>query len=65
MVESVTYLLDNPQERIKMSKEAYHQVKELWSPEVAAMRLYELIVSLMSAKSIIYDDGPLSPAVPI
>ena len=65
LVDSITYLIDNPDKRIAISKSAYKQVKELWCPEVAAERLYKLAESLWTNSELIYNDGPLSKAIPV
>ncbi len=65
LVDSVSYLIDNPDKRFSMSKAAYEHVKDLWCPEVAAERLYRLMESLMTDHALCYYDGPLSSATPI
>ena len=65
LADNITYLIENPDERIAMSKSAYKQVKELWCPEVAAERLYKLAESLLANHALDYKEGPLSRAIPI
>lgn len=65
LVDSVTYLMNNPDKRISMSKSAYKQVKELWCPEVAAERLYKLMESLLTNHAVSFCNGPLSLAIPV
>ena len=49
--------------REKVGKNAYHTMKNLWNPEVAAKRLYNTAKNLVNNKEIdFYNEGPWSKA---
>ncbi len=62
LCEKVEWLLDNPNERIKIQKQAMTQMQEVWSPQEAARRLLILIDCLQQGKKSVFGDGPCSVA---
>lgn len=62
LCEKVEWLLDNPNERIKIQKQAMTQMHEVWSPQEAARRLLILIDCLQQGKKSVFSDGPCSVA---
>lgn len=61
--KQVIYLIENPQERQKISIEAYKTIKEQWSPQNAAKQLLSLIEAIKSNDvSLIPKSGPCSRA---
>ena len=65
LVNAVSYLLDNPNEIISMSKAAYEHVRDDWNPESVADRLLQLLESFVSNHPVHYKEGPLSQAIPV
>jgi glycosyltransferase involved in cell wall biosynthesis len=59
---NVKYLMDNPQERYRMSKSACETMLNVWSPENAAKRLLQLINGLLNGQTVEFVDGPCSKA---
>lgn len=62
LFENVKYLIDNPQERYRLSKNAYETMLNVWSPENAAKRLLQLINGLLNGQTVEFVDGPCSKA---
>lgn len=62
LCEKVEWLLDNPNERIKMQKQGMTLMQEVWSPQVAARRLLQLIECLQHGGEPDFKDGPCSKA---
>lgn len=52
LYEKVKYLLDHPEARIKMAKEAYRAIVERWNAETAADRLLALSQELLSGQQV-------------
>lgn len=55
-------LLDNPFKIKKISRQGMAQMREVWSPRVAAHRLLTLIDCLQQGNDTVFDDGPCSKA---
>lgn len=64
LFEKVKYLIDRPEERVRLGKAAYDTITGEWSAEVAAERLIELTKSLLAGKKYpdLYKTGPCSRA---
>ena len=62
LCEKVEWLLDNPSKMSAIRMNAIRQMRDLWNPHVAAVRLLELIERLKSGKDTIFLDGPCSKA---
>ncbi len=60
--DKVIYLLEHPEERIQMSREAYRTMHEIWSPENAAKRFIKLAKSALEGNIIAEEQGPCSKA---
>ena len=49
--------------RKKLGKEAFESIRANWTPQVAALRLYSLVVALLENKQLpMFDNGPISKA---
>ena len=59
LYQKVKLLLDIPEKRIKMAKNAYKTITEEWNAETAAQRFIKLASNLYECK---YENGPLSKA---
>lgn len=62
--EKVSYLLDHPQERIKIAKNAIMTMRNQWSPKIAAQRFMYLAEHLLNGTDSEYNEGPCSKAYP-
>ena len=62
LYESVKYLIDNQQERERISRRAYETMLNMWSPANAAQRLLQLMNGLLNGQKIEFADGPCSKA---
>ena len=60
LYESVKYLLDNPEERYRLAKNAYETMSGDWAPKNAAQRLLQLMEGLLNGKVVEFADGPCS-----
>ena len=65
LVEKVSYLLDNAEERQEMAVKAYQTMRDLWSPQIAAKNLLILIEDLKNDNDTRIVKGPCSKALPI
>lgn len=62
--KKVVYLIEHPNERARMVKNAYRTMREVWSPENAAKQLLNLIKAIQSGdESLIPKSGPCSKAL--
>jgi glycosyltransferase involved in cell wall biosynthesis len=62
LYEQVKYLLDNPEERERISRAGRRQMVELWSPGNAARSLLQLIKDLQEGRETSIAEGPCSKA---
>jgi len=62
LYENVKYLMDNRQERYRISKSAYETMLNVWSPQNAAKRLLQLMDGLLNGQDVEFVDGPCSKA---
>lgn len=64
LFEHVKYLLDNPEEQMRLGTAAYETITGLWNAEVAAQRLMTLSEHLLAGEKYpdLYEDGPCSRA---
>jgi glycosyltransferase involved in cell wall biosynthesis len=62
LCENVIYLIDNPQERYRLSKNAYETMLNEWSPANATQRLIQLMKGLLKGEIVEFADGPCSKA---
>lgn len=59
----VVTLIEQPELREQMGKEAYHTLAELWNADVAAERFIALAQALLDGKKVdLFDEGPCSKA---
>lgn len=58
----VKYLIDNPQERLLMSKNGVKTMHDVWSPACAANNLLTLIDDLLNGRESSIKEGPCSKA---
>lgn len=65
LYEKVVWLVEHPKERKRMAINAYHTMKKMWSPEVAARNLLTLINDLKSGQETSIKEGPCSKASPL
>lgn len=64
LYRKVKYLMDNPQSREQISRNAYNTMSEFWNPQNAANRLIHLCINLQKHQSTPYNEGPCSQALP-
>ena len=62
--EKVCYLLEHPEERIRIAKGAITTMRNEWSPTIAAQRFLHLTKRLMHNSDSDFSDGPCSKAYP-
>lgn len=60
LYDKVTYLIDNPKERQRMSVAGQQRMQEVWSPENAAKNLLQLINDLQNGRNSSILEGPCS-----
>ena len=63
--QALLFLINNPEFRLSIARNAFHTIKNMWNADIAAKRLVELYTSLQSDPKTICDhfsDGPCSPA---
>ena len=61
--EKVVYLIDHPEDRVKMAQNAYQTMRDVWSPKNAAQQLFNLINAIQKGdESLIPESGPCSRA---
>lgn len=63
--ESVSWIIEHPEQRKDISKNAYRTMNELWSPSEGALRLIMLIDCLKNGKETPFTTGPCSKQFPI
>ena len=61
----VVQLIEHPVERKRMVINAYHDMKNIWSPKMAARMLLTLIDDLQHGRDSSIVEGPCSKALPI
>lgn len=62
LFEKVRFLLDNPNMRESIARNAYYSIKDEWNAHTAAHRLLELVKSIKLNQLIKYESGPCSIA---
>lgn len=62
LYDNVKYLIDNPLERYRMSKNAYATMQNEWSPQNATKRLLRLMSGLLNEEVVEFSEGPCSKA---
>ncbi|WP_290080414.1 glycosyltransferase family 4 protein [Bacteroides acidifaciens] len=60
LFEKVLWLINHPEERERMSIEAYKTIRNMWSPTNAANQLYKLCESMLNGKECVFREGPCS-----
>ena len=65
LCNKVEYLLDNDSKRQSIAKNAYYTMRDIWSPQNAAMNFLKLVDDLQNSKGISIEEGPCSKAFPI
>lgn len=65
LCEKVEWLLDNGNKRKKLAVNAYHSMRDVWSPKNAAMNFLKLVDDLRSGRESSINEGPCSKANPI
>lgn len=61
----VEWLIANKEEMQRISENAVRNMRELWSPQIAAARFLGLIDSIRSGSDTPFLDGPCSKALPL
>lgn len=62
LFKTVKQLIANPQERIRLSKQAWEDMSTLWLPHRAALNLLQLIKDLQAGNDTSITEGPCSKA---
>lgn len=65
LLKCVMFLMDNPELRLTIAKNAYHTIIHTWNADIAAKRLLKLYDNLLVSQGNVcslYSDGPCSPA---
>ena len=62
LTEKVEQLIDNPNYRIQLSKNAYNTIKQEWSPQIAAQCFIKLAQGILNNCDININQGPCSIA---
>lgn len=64
LYKKVKYLLDNPEEQVRLGKAAYQTIVEEWNAEVAVERFAKLVEHILSGEEApdLYERGPCSKA---
>lgn len=62
LFDKVLWLIKHPEEREKMSVEAYETIRDVWSPKNAALQLMSLCENLLIGKDNFVAEGPCSKA---
>lgn len=63
LYKKVKYLLDNPQEQLRLGRQAYHTIVDLWNAEIATERFLKLTEQIQKHGSCdLYEEGPCSRA---
>ena len=62
LIDKVEWLFKNPDEADRIRQNAYEQMRDVWSPEVAAERLLTLSEALQRGEDTVYSSGPCSRA---
>ena len=62
LFDKVLLLIKHPEEREKMSVEAYKTIRDVWSPKNAALQLMSLCENLLIGKDNFVAEGPCSKA---
>ena len=62
LFDKVLWLIKHPEEREKMSVEAYKTIRDVWSPKNAALQLMSLCENLLIGKDNFVAEGPCSKA---
>lgn len=62
LFDKVLWLIKHPEEREKMSIEAYKTIRDVWSPKNAAFQLMSLCENLLNGKDNFVAEGPCSKA---
>ena len=65
LCKKVEWLLDNPDKRQEIARNAYRTMRDVWSPQNAAKNLMALIENLLDGNDSPIVDGPCSKADPI
>lgn len=62
MLEAVRFLMDHPEERKAMGRNAYQTIVDTWNAENAAAKLFHFVKELREGRVTPAPDGPLSIA---
>ena len=65
LTEKVEWLLNNPNERMRMRVNACNTMRNLWSPANAAKSFIQLIDDLQNGRDVSIKEGPCSKALPL
>lgn len=63
LLSNIEYLIKKPEVCEQLSVNAYHTIRDEWSPQIAANRLLELCNALLNNEKYIQESGPCSIAV--
>ena len=62
LYEKVVYLLNHPQKRVEISKNAYFTIMQEWNAEIATKRLLQYMGALSEKGHVSFVNGPCSAA---
>ena len=65
LLEKVVFLIEHPDKRMQIAKNAYLTMRDLWSPKTAARNLLQLIDDLQHGRDTSIEEGPCSKALPL
>ena len=65
LLEKVVFLIEHPDKRMQIAKNAYLTIRDLWSPKTAARNLLQLIDDLQHGRDTSIEEGPCSKALPL
>lgn len=65
LCKKVEWLLDNADKQNKLAINAYHSMRDMWSPKNAAINFLKLVEDLESGREASITEGPCSKANPI
>ncbi len=62
LFRKVRFLLDHPEQKALMQREAYETISTLWNAGIAAERLMEFAEGLQDGREVVFENGPCSKA---
>lgn len=62
LINKIRFLIDNPDKRFDISKNAYCKIRDVWSPQHAADSMILLLSGLLNGNKVEIKNGPCSKA---